>query len=912
MKKILAILIGSLFLNLANAQVIVVDPPFPTADEVVTVTLNTSGTGLEGYTGDVYAHTGLTINGANWQNVIGSWGDNGSQPKLTKLGAGLYELIITPTIRAFYTVEGSGTINEMSFVFRSADGSQQTSPDIFYDVYEGSGLAIQITLPEERPVIVQENDIIHVEGNSSNADSTFLFVDNQKVYAGIGSTFTYDITVENSGKTWVKAIGWTATQTVADSFYYFVRPPVTVENPPAGTIDGINYIDEQTVILSLYAPEKEYVFAIGDFSDWEIEDEYFMKRSVDGDRYWTEINNLETGKEYIYQYFIDGTVRVGDIYADKVSDPWNDKWIEETTYPNMLDYPDGKTTGIATVFQTAQTDYSWEIENFSCPEVTDMIIYELLVRDFIEDHTFEVLSDTLDYLKKLGVNVIELMPFNEFEGNSSWGYNPNYYFATDKYYGPKNTVKAFIDECHKQGFAVVMDMVLNHAYNTCPLVMMYWDDANNRPAANNPWFNTVSPNPVFSWGSDFDHESPDTQDFIDRVNRYWIEEYRVDGFRFDFTKGFTNTPGDGGAYDQSRIDILTRMSDVIWSYDPKAYVILEHFAPNSEEKKLSNNGMLIWGNITHNYGEGTMGWNENGKSDFSSVSYRKRGWDDPHLVGYMESHDEERLMVKNISWGNGSGSYQIKETPTALQRLELAGAFFFTIPGPKMIWQFGERGYDISIDFNGRVGEKPPHWEYVNNPNRKKLMAIWSALINLRLSEDVFKTSDYDLFVNQAMKRIRLTSAELSVVIVGNWNVVEGNIDPNFHSTGTWYDYFSGESIEVSNVNAAITLAAGEYKIYTSKKLDDPAYLDVEENDIQGKHEIKLYPNPVSNQLTIVADSPLKNIEVFNMLGINILSLEQESEPRAFVDVSSLKTGVYFVKVQTLGGQISTRKFLKN
>jgi len=638
MKRIIAIAIGLLFLNLAHAQVITVDPPFPTADEIVIVTLNTNGTGLDGYTGDVYAHTGLTINGEQWQNVIGSWGNNSNQPKLNKLENGFYELVITPSIRNFYSAD-AGTINEMSFVFRSADGSQQTAPDIFYDVYEGSGIAIQITLPEERPLIVQENDLIHVEGNSSNADSTFLFVDNQKVYAGTGPTFSYDITAGNTGKTWVKAMAKTNSESVADSFYYFVRPPLTVEDPPAGTIDGINYLDEQTVILSLYAPDKEFVFAIGDFSDWEIEDAYFMKRSTDGKRYWTQINNLEAGKEYIYQYFIDGSVRVGDIYADKVSDPWNDKWISNTTYPGLIAYPEGKTTGIATVFQTAQTDYSWKTENFSPPEATDMIAYELLVRDFIADHSFSTLKDTLGYLKKLGINVIELMPFSEFEGNSSWGYNPNYYFAPDKYYGPKNTVKAFIDECHQQGFAVVMDMVLNHAYNTCPLVMMYWDEANNRPAANNPWFNTVSPNPVFSWGSDFNHESPDTRNFIDRVNKYWMEEYKVDGFRFDFTKGFTNTPGDGGAYDQSRIDILTRMANEIWSDKDDAFVILEHFAANSEEKKLAEAGMLIWGNLNGQYSEGTMGWNENNKSDFSGISYLRRGWNEPNLVGYMESHD---------------------------------------------------------------------------------------------------------------------------------------------------------------------------------------------------------------------------------------------------------------------------------
>jgi len=136
-----------------------------------------------------------------------------------------------------------------------------------------------------------------------------------------------------------------------------------------------------------------------------------------------------------------------------------------------------------------------------------------------------------------------------------------------------------------------MDMVLNHAYGTNPFVMMYWNSAKNQPAADNPWFNQTSPNTDYSWGNDFNHESPATKRFVDSVNHYWISQYKVDGFRFDFTKGFTNTPGNGYAYDQSRINILERMAHHIWSYKPNAYVILEHFTANSEEKVLTNYGI---------------------------------------------------------------------------------------------------------------------------------------------------------------------------------------------------------------------------------------------------------------------------------------------------------------------------------
>ncbi len=161
--------------------------------------------------------------------------------------------------------------------------------------------------------------------------------------------------------------------------------------------------------------------------------------------------------------------------------------------------------------------------------------------------------------------------------------------------------------------------------------------------------------------------------------------------------------GVWGQYDQSRIDILTRMANKIWEIDSTAYVILEHFADNSEETVLANYGMMLWGNMNHQYNEATMGYS----SDLNGVSYKSRGWTVPHLVAYMESHDEERLMYKNIRFGNSAPTYNIKDTSVALNRIKLAAAFYFTIPGPKMIWQFGELGYDYSIFYDPATGTVP-------------------------------------------------------------------------------------------------------------------------------------------------------------------------------------------------------------
>ena len=151
--------------------------------------------------------------------------------------------------------------------------------------------------------------------------------------------------------------------------------------------------------------------------------------------------------------------------------------------------------------------------------------------------------------------------------------------ALDKYYGTRDKYKELIDSCHSKGIAVIMDFVFNHAYGQSPLVKMYWDAPKNQPSLDNPWFNPNCPHPPYCWGYDFNHFSSATQNFMDRVNTYWIEEYNIDGIRFDFTKGFTNNSNSG--WDVQRQDLLKRMADTIWSIKPDFYVILEHWGDNN-------------------------------------------------------------------------------------------------------------------------------------------------------------------------------------------------------------------------------------------------------------------------------------------------------------------------------------------
>ena len=596
---------------------------------------------------------------------------------------------------------------------------------------------------------------------------------------------------------------------------------------PAGAVDGVTYINSgKSVIFNLYAPSKTSVSVVGDFNNWTASAKYAMNHTPDGKRWWIQVDNLDANTEYAYQYLIDGSLKVADPYTEKVLDPDNDKYLTADTYPGLKAYPTGKTTGNVSVLQANQPAYSWKNATFARPEKKKLVIYELLVRDFIDKHNYQTLKDTLNYLANLGVNAIELMPINEFEGNLSWGYNPSFYFAPDKYYGTKNALKAFIDECHSRGIAVIQDMVLNHSFGQSPMVQMYFNTAAGKPAANNPWYN-VDPTHPYNVGYQFNHESAATKYSVKNVIKFWMQEYKIDGFRFDLSKGFTQVNygtsdaavGPWGQYDASRVAIWKEYNNYIKSIDNNNfYVILEHFAANQEEKELAGEGMMLWNNLNYNANEATMGWLTN--SNFQGIFYDQHTFTLPYqLVGYFESHDEERLMFKNEAYGNALGSYSVKDIPSGLKREEMAAAFLLSVPGPKMIWQFGELGYDKTIDLNGRTGNKPILWNYNADPLRRHLYSIYSQLINLRKKNAVFATTDYVYNLSGAVKTIQLKDAGANVEVVGNFDVASQTVNITFPSTGTYTDALTGGSINVASLSYSITLAPGEYHVYSSAAL---------------------------------------------------------------------------------------------
>ncbi|MFH1160694.1 MAG: alpha-amylase family glycosyl hydrolase [bacterium] len=917
------------------SQVVVTAPPFPVDTDSCQVFFDaTQGNGeLQDVSPPIYAHTGVITNlstsPTDWKYVVASWNQNIPKALMVPLGNNLYRLDVKPSVREYYGVPATEQILKMAFVFRNSNGSKvgrnSDGSDIFADVYP-SYTSVNIIQPSEKNLLLHQLDTIRIEAFSPLADSLFLIVNDSIVRSVAGQQLTDTILADNFGQNWVchyvKIRATNDTASAVDSFAYQVIPPPPVADLPAGVSDGINYLDASSAILCLFAPGKETGFVTGDFNEWQLDSLYYMNRTPDGKRFWIQLGNLIPQQEYIFQYLVDGWLHIGDPYADKVSDP-DDQYISSATYPNLKPYPFGKATGIATYLQTGQIPYPWSPYPFTPPPVTDLVIYELLLRDFTAKHTFLSLIDTLDYLERLGVNAIELMPVMEFEGNISWGYNPDFSFAVDKYYGPKNTLKQFVEAAHAKGIAVILDIVCNHHFGQSPLVRLYWNGASQRPSADNPWLNPIPKHP-YNVGFDFNHESLDTKTYMERLIKYWIQEYHIDGYRFDLSKGFTqknsypNNVSLWGQYDQSRINILKNYANVIWSVNPDTYVILEHFADNSEEVELAANDMLLWGNMTGAYGEGSKGFNENGKSDFSWASYQKRGWDDPNLVAYMESHDEERMMVKNITSGKTLPPYNVKDTTTGLKRVELAANFFFTIPGPKMIWQFEELGYDYSINYPtgtsaSRLDPKPIRWDYYQQWRRRYTNHVFSALTHLRVNQPAFETRDFTLDVSPPIKRIWLRHASMDVTVLGNFDVMEREVVPSFTRTGIWYEFYTGDSLVVVNVTDRLVFQPGEYRLYTTRKLPKPVFTTIDDpsgGPSGNPMQVFFYPNPTDGLIYLETGETQLEVTVFDQSG-RILMLKNPPEPGIkSLNLESLKPGLYIIRLTAPGKMPYTGKLV--
>ena len=797
------------------------DPTFVTSNATtdIIVYINTTGTGLDGYTGAIYAHTGVltaaSTSTGDWKYVKYEWTVNNNSCKLTKVKDNIHKLVIKGGVRAFYGIPASENITHLAFVFRSADGSKEMKDngnDIFVAISE-PGLAVKFIAPADRSIL-DLNQTYTVSLASIDATSLKLYQNEQLVATSDGKNIKHTFTTTACEDIVFKAEASNDTQTITEVISTTVLGTPQTEARPANAKDGVTLNGNNATIV-LYAPGKQSVVLLGDFNDFAPSNKYMMKK--DGDYFWYTIDGLTPNTEVAYQFLVDKTIKCGDPYGTMILDPWNDKYINETitVYPNLRPYPTGKTNDVVSVFSTTPATFNWTVTDFQRPKQNSLAIYELLFRDFTAQRSVKAALTKLDHIKALGINAIELMPIQEFDGNNSWGYNPCFYFAADKAYGTVEDYKTFIDECHKRGIAVILDIVINHATGLHPWMKM-WCDSDGQASNNNPFFNKVARHP-FNVFHDFNHEYAKTREYFKQMLQYWLKEYNIDGYRFDLSKGLTqknsgSNVGTWNQYDASRIAIIKDYADAIREVEPDAYIILEHLSDYAEEEELANyKGILLWRKAMSAYSETVMGWT--GKSDFSGAVAFGR-------VGNIEDHDEERVAYKAIAYGQ---SYVKSDWGRISKHLQAAYALHFLSPYPKMMWQFGEMGYDISIgsDDGQKVEPKPVHWEYMNVAERKALYDAMCKCITFRTShQDMYGFEGKPVIqtwavgdANMAAKTLVYSTASGSVIVMANFTNASSNATCNVPVQGTWKNLITNAAVELNSASYTTTLAPGDYVV---------------------------------------------------------------------------------------------------
>jgi hypothetical protein len=289
----------------------------------------------------------------------------------------------------------------------------------------------------------------------------------------------------------------------------------------------------------------------------------------------------------------------------------------------------------------------------------------------------------------------------------------------------------------------------------------------------------------------------------------------------------------------------------------------------------------------------------------------------------MESHDEERLMYKNLTFGNAATAYNVKNLSTALRRMEAAASLFFTIPGPKMIWQFGEKGYDKSIfactdntvpqpygTDNCKLSRKEPRWNYMQEVSRKRLFEIYAALIKLRNTQPaLFNSTNFEYSLTGAVKYFKITEPNLGVLIVANFDVTQTTTLVTFQSAGTWYDYLTGETITASGAAQSLTLQPGEYHVYVSKNITNVITTPVIDiTTPQHTLNTKLYPNPVTGISVLEVEIPetgKTQINLFNIAGqqtgtiFSGMMAKGKHQVSLISKINNLPAGIYLIKIQS-------------
>jgi len=426
---------------------------------------------------------------------------------------------------------------------------------------------------------------------------------------------------------------------------------------------------------------------------------------VDGGAWEGRVPGLGLGGEYSLAITADGgTVERIDTRALKVSDDGSRSIVYEPAF-----------------------DWGEAEAGFVRPDLCSAVVYELHVGTFARDEsgrgTFSTAMERLDHLEALGVDVIELMPVQEFPGESSWGYNTWAPFVVERAYGGPEELAELVDAAHQHGIAVVLDVVYNHLDRTTPLC----DFLGIVGGCGAPYIYPDERGET-DWGPRPDFSAPGVREYIGDNVDLWLDSFHIDGFRFDSTSNIWNTHNGEGDDLPEGWELLASLNDRIDAFGEGLMSIAEDFHGGEDVTSPPDDGGMgfdaQW--------DGWFHWEVHrclveDACDLSSLAeaLRFRDNDDPfQRVIYTESHDTTGLLNDHARLpqeidDDDPGSW------SARKRSTLAAALLFTTPGVPMILQGQEM-----LQAGAFHDTEPLDWD--NADRFSGVLALYTDLIALR------------------------------------------------------------------------------------------------------------------------------------------------------------------------------------
>lgn len=544
-----------------------------------------------------------------------------------------------------------------------------------------------------------------------------------------------------------------------------------------------------SVEFTLFAPYNKGAALTGSFSNWE---EIPMEKGKDG--YFRTQVELEDG-DYQYKLRVqskswffepDQWVEVVDPYATDIDNP---------TQNGVVRIKDGKRI----------TDtYVWQHDDQPLPANEELVIYEMHVGDFSggEDDPYargkyKHVIEKLDYLCELGINAIELMPVKEYPGDHSWGYNPRYFFATESSYGTTEGLKHLIDECHGRGIRIIMDGIYNHSEAESPLTQIDHDY----------WYHHSPRDPENNWGPEFNYEFYDdkletypARRFIGDSVRFWIQEYHIDGIRYDAARQIAN-------YDF--MHWVVQEAKKTASMKP-FYDIAEHIPETTSITNVDGPMDGCWhDSFYHCVLAHICGDTFDLESLKDVIDCKRQGFMGVvNVVNYLTNHDHNHLMVE-------LGDRNIFDE-AAFKRIKLGVVLLMTAVGVPLIWmgeEFGE--YKPKTPESSKI-----EWTLLGNDFNRSLFEYYKGLIALRKSNHALYSDNIDFFHENPEAKVlaytRWNDEGARVVVVANFseNFLASYHIPNFPTDGKWHEWTGNYDVEAGDDGIVTDLGEHEAKVF--------------------------------------------------------------------------------------------------